>query len=347
MRRLALVTIADDPRCTGVEPQVFDDPVHGIGAAVLVYRPDRTVDVYHQPGVRLDPASYAIGAGLHRMEVRSLDDFRFEIGPDGLDLEVHVTDADGMVVDVRVRERRRRAMTPLALLAPLGGDVDRPLALPLFFLYDFTLVPRRGTEVAIQVDGVPRRPVSFPVPVGLQRYWFLRYGAAPFLWELNPAHHGPLTALAPGSPDGLVHDGVRHELVARHGERALARLAGTDGTHHVDLDFSPPFPDVTRLPDGAERVGRFRLRASAGAGRVEGRWSAIRDGRRVGVGLEPAGGWHTEERGVLFPLVFRAPPFRRWPDTYRWSGDLDIGEADAPAPVVTMRSGWERTSTRR
>jgi len=347
MRRLALVNIADDPRCRGVEPQVFDDPVHGTGAAVLVYRRDRTVDVYHQPGVRLDPASYAVGAGLRRMDVRPLDGFRFGIGPDGLDLEVHVVDADGMAVDVRVRERRQRAMTPLSLLAPLGGDVDRPLAMPLFFLYDFTLVPRRGTEVSIRVDGVPRAPVPFPVPLGLQRYWFLRYGGTPFLWELNPAHDGPLAALTPGSPGGLARDGVLHELVTQDGERALARLAGTDGRHHLGLEFTPAFPDAARVPDGAARSGRFRLRASGGAGWIEGRWSVVREGRHVGVGLEPAGGWHTAERGILFPLVFRAPPFRRWPDTYRWVAGLDVGGGEAPGDVVTMRSRWERTAPRR
>jgi hypothetical protein len=65
------------------------------------------------------------------------------------------------------------------------------------------------------------------------------------------------------------------------------------------------------------------------------------------VGLEPAGGWHTSERGIVFPLVFRAPPFRRWPDTYRWSAGLDVGEVDAPAEVVTMRSDWRRTVPRR
>jgi hypothetical protein len=237
-------------------------------------------------------------------------------------------------------------MTPVSLLAPLGGDVDRPIAMPLFFLHDFTLVPRRVTEVSIRVDGVPRDPMPFPVPIGLQRYWFLRYGRTPFLWELNPAHDGPLPTLE-RRPDGtLVDDGVVHELVDEGGVRGLARLAGTDGRHALDLDFTPAVPDVARLPDGASRGGRFRLRASGGAGRIDGRWSAVRRGRHVDLALQPVGGWHTEERGILFPLVFRAPPFRRWPDTYRWTARVDLGEDEA-CRAPTMRSAWRRAARRR
>lgn len=347
MRRLMLVNIADEPRCPGVEPQLFDDEVHGRGAAVLVYRPDRRVDVYHQPGVRLDPAAYAVGAGLHRMIEHPLDGLRFEAGPDGVDLALGFVDADGLRLDVRVRERRRGAMRPVSLLAPIGGDIDRPRALPLFFLHGFTLVPRAGTEVDIRVDGVSRSPLPFPVPIGRHRYWFLRYGTAPFICELNPAHDGPLAAIT-GRAGSTTADGVRHDLVESPGGPALARLAVAGASGSLTVDFDPAFPDPARIPNGSTVEGRFRVLASGTAGRLGGRWSARRSGRRVDLALRPAGGWRSAERGLLFPLLFRAPPFRAWPDTYRWTAEVELAEAPAadgrePADVApTMQSRWER-----
>lgn len=347
MRRLMLVNIADEPRCPGIEPQLFDDEIHGRGAAVLVYRPDRRVDVYHQPGVRLDPAAYAVGAGLHRMVEHPLDGLRFETGPDGVDLAVGFVDADGLRLDVRVRERRRGAMRPVSLLAPIGGDIDRPLALPLFFLHGFTLVPRAGTEVDIRVDGVSRSPLPFPVPIGRHRYWFLRYGTAPFICELNPAHDGPLAPI-PGRAGSTTAAGVRHDLVERSGGRALARLAVAGASGSLTVDFDPAFPDLAGMPDGAAVEGRFRVLASGTAGRLGGRWSARRSGRRVALALRPVGGWRTAERGLLFPLIFRAPPFRAWPDTYRWTAEVELtgsrtADGREPADAApTMRSRWER-----
>lgn len=341
MERLMLVNIADDPRCPGIEPQLFDDPVHGTGAAVIVYRRDRTVDVYHQPGLRLDPASFAIGAGLRTMAERPLSDLRFEIGPDGVDLEVHLVDADGMRIDAQVREHRRGAMTPVALLAPVGGDIDRPAYLPLFFLYGFTLVPRAGTEIILQIDGQARAPVPFPFPLGLRRYWFLRYGVEPFICTLNPVHDGPLDPIAAPATGSLQHEGTRYDLVERDGHPEVAAMTLAAGDRSAQLSFDPPFPDVTALRDGLSMEGRFAVKASGRAGSLAGTWTAVRTGPRTDLALRPAGGWRTAERSLALRFVFGLRPFRRWVDTYRWSASMEPISAG-----MAMTSSWTRVPPR-
>ncbi len=65
MDRMLNFEIADDPIYSGFEIQAFDDPHHGEGMVVLLSRrPDERVDVYHQPGLRLDVNKYEIGGGL-------------------------------------------------------------------------------------------------------------------------------------------------------------------------------------------------------------------------------------------------------------------------------------------
>ena len=116
----------------------------------------------------------------------------------------------------------------------------------------------------------------------------------------------------------------------------------------LTVDFDPAFPALERIAAGTGVEGRFRILASGTAGRLGGRWSARRSGRRVDVVLRPEGGWRTAERGLLFPLIFRAPPFRAWPATYRWTAEVDLGDgADGDAgaragATPTMRSRWQR-----
>jgi hypothetical protein len=67
MERLLLINFEKDPDSLylGFEPQVFNDPINGSGHLVIGWRVDGKVDVYHQPGLKLDPEKYDIaGKGL-------------------------------------------------------------------------------------------------------------------------------------------------------------------------------------------------------------------------------------------------------------------------------------------
>ena len=64
MERLLVASIKGDPEFEAIEPQVFDDAVNGKGMRVLRYRKDRKVDVYWQPGVRVNRGAFTVGAVL-------------------------------------------------------------------------------------------------------------------------------------------------------------------------------------------------------------------------------------------------------------------------------------------
>ena len=70
MERLLLVNFEKDPETlyVGFEPQVFDDNINGKGHLVIGWRVDGRVDVYHEPGLRIDKGKYDIaGKGLANM----------------------------------------------------------------------------------------------------------------------------------------------------------------------------------------------------------------------------------------------------------------------------------------
>ena len=342
MARLLLVNLDGDPDglYKGFEPQAFDDDVHGTGLIVLGWRHDGRIDVFHQPGMRLDPATYSIaGDGLHLMLERPLEGARFEIGPAGVDADIRFEDAAGRTVEIRIVERSPRPPSRFGLLAPMGEAASAPSALPLVLLREFAFVRRARTEARVAIDGRDHRLDLLPVPIDRARMYFVRYAEAPLIATLNPAHDG---ALAP-----LDHEGGRL-LVDAGDDLTLARaphhvaIAGVERTHDgqaVRVTFEPPFPNPLDLRPGADLSGRFEITSDPRLGSVAGTYAVRRDGDAVHVRLVPSDGWRPNETKWSLWLVYRvASVFRTWPSTYVWEAEIDV----APSAHATLRSAWRR-----
>lgn len=337
MERLLLINITADPDevYIGFEPQVFDDPTNGRGLIVIAYLKDGRVDVYHQPGVSLDGKDYTIvGKGLRERAERPMAGARFDITPTGIDLDVAFDDLIGRPVVLRIRETGGKPTRPFAILAPMGNTVERPPALPLFFLYDFYFVRRANTDLLISVDGRPHKPDSIPMLLDGARVHFLRYAAAPFLVNWNAAHDGELPAIETdgGGP-------VTYEWSTAEGRPALAAMSIAHDGHALHFRYDPPFPDVTTLPDGDARDGTLVIDAGIG-GTVAGTYHIERADDQVDITLRPSGGWRPGPvlwgARLIFTLV---PLFRKWPETYVWRGRIDLS---GERPRLT--SAWERSA---
>lgn len=337
MERLLLINITTDPDevYLGFEPQVFDDPTNGRGLIVIAYLKDGRVDVYRQPGVSLDGKDYNIvGRGLNRMAERPMAGARFDITPTGIDLDVAFDDLLGRPIVLRIRETGGKPTRPFAILAPMGNTVERPPALPLFFLYDFYFVRRAKTDLLISVDGRAHKPDSIPMLLDGARVHFLRYAAAPFLVNWNAALDGDLPAIETGAGDGP----VTYEWSAAGEHPALAAMSIAHEQHALGFRFDPPFPDVTLLPDGAVRGGSLVIDAGIG-GTVTGVYRIERSGDQVDITLHPYDGWRPGPVQWGARLIFTLVPlFRKWPQTYLWRGRVDLS-GERPRLV----SAWERS----
>jgi hypothetical protein len=83
--RMLNFEITDDLQYEGLELQVFDDPAHGRGMAVLLRRrSDGHIDIYRQPGLTLDPEMAQVGGELGEWRETAIDPARFDISPDGV-----------------------------------------------------------------------------------------------------------------------------------------------------------------------------------------------------------------------------------------------------------------------
>ncbi len=349
MAGLLLANFEEDPDRVylGLEPQAFDDPVHGRGLLVIGWRVDGRVDVFHDPELRLDPETYRItGDGLHRMAERSFANALFELGPEGARVDLGFEDLEGREVRLVIRETDARPRRPFGLLAPMGHAVSDPPALPLVFLHDFYFVRRAGTEARIEIDGRLHRGDGLPLPIDRTRVHFHRYSPDPFIVTWNPEADAAdiLQVDADAGPDISVEErGVRYELTSNGDQREIRRMSRSEGAHEVVVAFSPAFPDLRALRDGIEVSGAFRISADPSVGTVTGRWTVERRDRQIHMEAVPEGGWTPGEVPPMARLMFRmVPMFRSWPGTYRWRGTLELPPPGPIEGLLPFRAGWER-----
>lgn len=345
MRSLALFNFERDPDSIyrGLEPQRFDDEQHGRGILVIGWRVDGRVDVFHDPGLRLDVASYAIaGGGLHRMVPRDLGDGRFDVGPSGLAVDLWFTDLDDRPIRLVARETDTRPRRPFALLAPMGSAATDPPSLPLVYVKDFYFVRRPGSEIRIEIDGVVHR--SDTIPLRLDGTWmhFVRYSGTPLIAQWNHQRHRTAHLLTPGGEvAGADADATRFDLVDNGSISEIGRMTRREGDQEVSVEFTPPFPHLRALRDHRVVEGSFLALTEPPAGRVTGTWSVERRGDRIEIDAVPSGGWTPGDAPLMARLLFRlVKMFRRWPTTYRWSATVEITDDAGVAPTLTSR--WER-----
>jgi hypothetical protein len=330
MARLLNCELVDDPVYDGLELQWFADAEHGTGLLVLLSRrEDRRVDVYAEVGLTLDPARFAIGAGLGEWTVTAFEVGRLEVGDEGVDAEVRFRDRHGRPIELRFDDRGSGRRRRGRLLAPVGSGIDAPRSLMLVHLHGFDLLRRRAYSTQeVRIGG---RPAAFGVLPGraLHRRELVKYAGPVDVVTLNDAQDGaPLPQLDPGS--------VR--VVAGGGIEAI--VAG-QGAHRVRLELRPAMPELTTLADGAGAVGSWRVYGEGVPPLTGGTWMAIRHGDQVRLGFEVTERWRPGSSPPLIALVTRlVPVFRRWPTTYRWRATVTLGEEP------TMVSRWERTGDR-
>lgn len=361
MEGLLLINFEQDPDriYEGFEPQFFDDTVHGRGLLVIGWRVDGQVDIFHEAGLRLDPQTYGItGAGLHVMEERSFSSSHFELGPGGAQADIAFHDLEGRAIHLVVRETDPRRRTPFGLLAPMGVAASDPPALPLVYVDGFYFVRRAGTEYRIEIDGRSHENDFIPLILDGTSVYFLRYSADPFIVTWNPDADAMVRVLEPysgsvagdlGSETHLLHaDGVRYEVAENGPFHEIRRMSRREGDHEVVIEFTPAFPQLLALADGAEVRGEFRITAGPSLGTVRGAWRVMREEGELHLEIAPDGGWTPGPAPPMARVLFRvAAMFREWPRTYLWRGTIQLPPPDAPvekpfsAPLA-LQSGWVR-----
>jgi hypothetical protein len=340
--RLLLIDFSKDPdaRYRGFEIQAFDDALTGKGMLVIAGRHDGQVDVYHQPGLRMDRKNYnVVGKGLHKMIERPFERSRFEITETGVSLQVAFNDSKGRPIKLSILEEGGVPTRPFDMLAPLGAGTENPPSLPLVLLFDFYFVRKKGTDLAIEIDGKKHQPDSIPLRLDGQSLHFIRYAAHPLPVFWNECVKGQTTLHTPEGPGTVTVDGMTCELVDNHGHLELAAMMAEGQGLTLPIRFDPPMPNLAALRDGAEIAGRITIDCPRNAGRITGTYALARHKQTLHLRVHPSGGWQPDEKKLLLKMLYLvAPMFRTWPKTYIWNATLDLEESH-------ITTAWQRTAS--
>lgn len=308
--------ILDHPVYAGLELQRFDDAVHGSGMlAMLIRSADRKIDVYHEPGLALDKATYGVGGGLGQWVETTIEPAVLEVTPFGVHTHVRLHDHVGRLIEVRVDDRGGRLRRQAGLLAPAGANVEQPNSLLLVWMSRFDLVRMTRARPLIRICDEPVRTGRLPGS-WLHRRLLIKYAADLLITEVNPDGLEPSAGF----------DGAR--LETRPAEDAALRAW---------LEFSPPLPPPGAVKPKQAAHGTWSVGIGDAHTLVGGTWTAARDGDAATLALDVTRPWGPRKLPLLMRLVTTIMPvFRKWPTTYRWRAEVPDGDASGG----TAR--WER-----
>jgi hypothetical protein len=341
MERLFLINFQKDPDeiYIGFEPQWFDDATYGTGLRIIAWRKDGYIDVYQQPGLTIEDKLDVAAKGLADTTVSALHNSRFNVTKSGIDVAFAFEDKAGRKVEVEIVEKSHKPTRPFSLLAPVGSSSANPSYLPIYLMFKFDFVRRTNTDVTISINGRNHKADTFPFPLNGSRVYFMRYSDDTFLVDWCPEQSQALELLRGEGNKLNGPNGTVYELIEDQNCPAFARISTSRKSHSFTAEFSPPFPEITRIADNTSLSGEFVLGSDESAGVVRGSYEVSRRGEEVEVTLNPSGGWEPRPKTHFLKFLFNfIKIFRQWPKTYLWTARIKLNEGDPPI----MESSWTR-----
>ena len=342
MERLLLVNIENDPDTLyiGFEPQVFDDSINGTGHLTIAWRVDGKVDVYHQPGLTLDPDKYSIaGKGLANMIERDLKDGFFHVNQSGVQAQFEFLDLYGRMIGLKINENHTKKRKPFGLLAPMGDAAENPHAMPLVLLQDFYFVRQKHSDIEVLVDGRLHNVDNLPVFIDRTKMTFIRYSTKPIIATLNSEFSGVIQGVSiEKNQDVIASDDYEINIEWRADKAYIKSIKRNNQIHPVILHFNDAFPNIADLENNSIIKGAFTIESHPSTGKIKGVYRVEKNEDLITISMNPSRGWYPVKNKLSLRFMYRvAKIFRKWPTTYEWNAKVSWTSSD-----YYMESHWKR-----
>ncbi len=319
IKRLLVADVKDDAEYEGIEPQLFDNGGNGKGLRILMYRKDKKVDVYWQPGVRPDLQNLSVGDGIGDTAESVMSPSRFEMTGAGVYLDIAFTDKLGRQVRIYIRENNND-FHPVPFLAPVGSNVTSPNKLFAVYMKEFDFVKRQGTEINLQIGNRVLTPATFPLPMNGQRVYFIRYATNLVIGEINSLPSNPV--IIENVEPGINKVGDLN--LAIDADSNVKECWVDQGNDPIGLKFEPGFPNLLAVPQDKKIKGLWHYTVSSKV-LFGGTYTLQRDKDKVTVELDVTQPWKPGKLPFTFRLLtIFIRSFRTWPTTYKWTGTVDL-----------------------
>jgi len=344
MERLLLVNFEKDPDSiyVGLEPQVFNDEINGVGHLVIGWRTDKKIDVYHEKSLNPDSSKYNIaGAGLNKMIAVDMEQAFYQVSDFGVQAHYKFADISGREVEIVISEKNSRKRKPFGLLAPMGDAATNPSSLPLVMLQDFYFVRKNHTDIKVKINNKSHKPDELPISMDREKMTFARYSPKPLIATINPAHNGELETFEVKTGQRSLEKGDKiYEIDWSNQSASIRSFSAKNNIHLLTMSFRPSFPCLNAFPANTRYKGRFFISGHESVGTVSGEYLIQSDNGSVTVRVVPSKGWKPKATKFSTRFLFTvARVFRKWPTTYQWDADLQKD----PEGMWHIQSKWIRT----
>jgi hypothetical protein len=324
IKRLVVINLKkNDSEYEIIEPQYYNDQEFGTGLRILLYRTDKKVDVYYQPGVFFDKDAFAVGKGLGHALETEMKSSLFEFRENGLHIDIAFVDYKGREVKILIKEDTK-IHNPFPFLAPVGNEVENPTKFFLVYMRDFDFVKEKGTLIDLKIGDKTLKIASFPIKRDGQKVLFARYATNLTIGEINRAKSAASVELT------ATHDNFK---LSR--EQRVTNYWINCGPEIVELQFENGFPDLTTLPQNKQTTGSWDYLVS-GTAITGGTYTLFRTNNMVKFGIQVTKKWKPGNLPLSFKVfTFIVKSFRTWPTSYQWNGSVNLEDN-------SIKGKWQR-----
>lgn len=305
---------------------------------VIAYRNDGAADVYHQPEYPFASQDSVLNNAT--FFERPLENAKFEIKTDNIEVYVFFEDRRERKITVRVNESNIQRKKPFFLLAPVGVISLKPASLPVYSLYEMSFTKQKTTSIEIEIDKVKHKPDTFPIPIDCSKNFFTRYSIDTFNVDWNKNFNGELTPLTPDSFNKTEASGITYELEEQNGHYEIKRMRANNRKHSICIEYNPAIPDIACLKQETDINGNFSITTDNTESIIQGYYHIKKRKNEIDMKIRPDKGWKpNENRWIIKFLFLFVKVFREWPKSYVWNARIRF---DNNAGLPTIQSGWER-----
>lgn len=306
---------------------------------LIGYQKDGSVDIYYQD-------YYPFGSQRNILNnvnlfIRTLENAKFEISSDNLEVFFALEDKYGRQIKVEVSETNISKKKPFFLLAPVGVTSNKPMSLPIYSLYKMSFLKRKFTHIDIEINNIKHKPDTFPLPINYSKNYFTRYSADTFNIDWNKNQDGPLFPLEYHNNNIIYDNKTSYEIENNSGHLEIKRMSISNIKHQININFSPPFPDIACIKLELDKIinGKILITTDNTKGLIKGDYSLHAKDNEIFLNFSPTYGWiPNEDRWILKILFFMVKIFKKWPSSYLWNANIKFDSNNNPI----IHSSWSR-----
>lgn len=342
MKKLTLINFEKDPEdiYRGLELQYIDGEEYGTGWRILAYRNDKYVDVYDEKGIlKGENESFDVAEkGLANYKKVAMDNVYFYKDKLGVHMGFKFVDILGRDIEVKIDENSNKKTKGVNLLAPIGSGTEKPVLLPLFFLYDFDFVRKSKTQIYININGKSIKPDNFPIPIikNFQRIYFIRYSMDSQIVEFAKASEEKLEVVELQNGGVVKRLGNSYKFRADNIEKGLEEILYEHEEHPIKISFKPCIPVV--FENSKDVTGEFIIQTDERAGTISGSYEYRLKDKKIFITLTSSKGWEAVPDSFFTKMMFsKKSIFTTWSKQYKYTQEILLDD-------FTSKAVWQKTN---